>query len=33
MVEGKLTELGYDSLNAQAILSNEMNKAMFLAYD
>ena len=33
MVEGKLTELGYDPLNVQVILSDEINGAMFLVND
>jgi len=33
MVEGKLTELGYDPSNIQVILSDEVNGAMFLVND
>ena len=33
MVEGKLTELGYDLSNIQIILSDEINRAMYLVND
>lgn len=29
MVEGKLTEMGYDSLNVRVILSEEINGTMY----